>query len=505
MTLSRVAAFVLCTGVLARPAGGQGFRLRLDTRAQSVSYRGVLLDSILASDTVTGSATGPTTSDGFAVNCAPASAYCSFFRPGALQHGRPVTSTADLLLWGVGAPGLSIHATARLGGSLGSPVDFWPGTDPAAQLLEGYVQYAVEHGTLQMGRQTLTSRLGFLGFDGGELTLRGAGGRLELTGYGGLGLARGSDLPVTSPAVNPLVDFQPTDRQIVAGAAGGWMSSRADLRVTYLREVDPSVDYFVSERFGVDVAVRPMRGWSLSGGADYDMAAGWWGSAEAALGYATKSGRVAGTVGVRRYRPHFDLWTIWGAFAPVPYRAVEGSLSFAPITRLRLRAFGQRYKFDPADASTPLVMYETSGWRFSWGATLTPALHWTIDGGYHSEFGPGAASRGFEGAVGFTPVAYFTLGVQAATLDRPLEYRFDNSSLKVYGLNAEYRASSRYLVQFDASRYVEDRQRPDAGAFDWNQVRLSARVVVVLGGNAGSGLTHLPPAVGRVAGGREQR
>ena len=135
---------------------------------------------------------------------------------------------------------------------------------------------------------------------------------------------------------------------------------------------------------------------------------------------------------------------------------------------------------------------------------MTPASRWSIDGGYHSEFGPGAASRGFEGAVGFTPATAFTIEVQAATLDRPLEYRVENSSLTLYGLNAEYRAS-RWRVQLDASRYSEDRERPDASAFDWNQFRVSARVMLLFGGRAGGGLTHLPPAVRRVAGGREQR
>lgn len=503
MSRSRTAAFVFLSVVLARSGGAQGYRLRIDTRAQAVAYRGVLLDSIQVSDTVSG-LTGPTSSDGFAVSCAPGSAYCVFFRPGTSQHGRPVTSTADLLVWGVGLTGLSIHATARLGGLLGS-ADAWPGTDPAAQLLEAYVQYATDHGTLQLGRQILTSRLGFIGFDGGELRLRAASGRLELAGYGGWGMARGSALLVTSPAVNPLADFQPIDRQLVAGGSGEWMSSRADLRVNYMREVDPSVDYFVSERVGVDFSVRPLRGLSVTGGADYDLAAGWWGSAEAALGFTPAGGRVAGTVGVRRYRPHFDLWTIWGAFSPVPYRAMEGSLSFAPVAMLRVRASGQRYKFDDAAAATPLVTYETTGWRFSWGATLKPVSRWTFDGGYHAEFGPGAASRGFEAAAGFTPAQSFTVGIQCATLDRPLEYRLDNSSLTLYGLNADFHPSARWRVQLDASRYVEGRERPDPGAFDWNQFRVSARVMLLLGGSAGGGLTHLPPAVRRVAGGREQR
>ena len=40
---------------------------------------------------------------------------------------------------------------------------------------------------------------------------------------------------------------------------------------------------------------------------------------------------------------------------------------------------------------------------------------------------------------------------------------------------------------------MEDRQRPDAAAFSWNQTRVSARVVLALASNAD--LRGLPPAV----------
>ncbi|HEY6207450.1 MAG TPA: hypothetical protein VIW28_00190, partial [Gemmatimonadales bacterium] len=433
-------------------APAQGYRLRLDTRVQAVAYRGVALDSIAASDAVTGPGGGPVTPDGFAVICLSASGYCTYFRPGPVVHAAPVTTTADITVWGLGLPGVSVHATGRVSGNLSS-VDNWPGTDSHVQLLEGYAQYAGERLTGQLGRQSVATRFGFTGFDGARLTVRDPQRGLEVTAYGGWGLARGVALPVTSPALNPLDDFQPRKRELVAGAGAGWITSRVDVRANYLREVDPTVDYFVSERAGVDVAIRPHAGWSLAGGADYDIAAGWWGSAEATASYLPAGGRLAATLGVRRYRPHFDLWTIWGAFSPVPYRAVEGSVSFAPVTKLRLRARGQAYEFDPAEVSTPLVTYETSGWRFSWGATSTLSPRCTIDGGYHAEFGPGASSRGFEGAVAFTPGKFLALSVYGSTLDRPLEFRFDDASLKMFGLFAEYRAASRLRLQLDASRY----------------------------------------------------
>lgn len=501
---ARAALAALALAGLARPASGQGYLLRLDSRFQAAAYRGVSIDSIPASAVVTGPTGGPTTPDGYAVSC-NANGYCTFYRAGPIVHAAPVTTTADVTVWGLGIRGLSVHAQGRVAGDLSSG-DNWPGTDSHVELFEGYAQYAAERFTVQLGRQTMASRFGFTGFDGGELTLRDRTRGLDVTGYGGWGLARGTALPVTSPALNPLDDFQPRRRQLVAGASAGWTSARADVRLEYQREVDPEVDYFVSERAGGSVVLRPLPGWSLTGGAEYDLAAGWWGSADATLHFAPVGGRVAASIGVRRYRPHFDLWTIWGAFSPVPYRAVDASVAFTPIARLRVRAAGESYSYDPTGAATPLVAYETSGWRFSWGATYTLAPRWTFDGGYHAEYGPGAASRGFDGAVTFTPGEFLALSIQGSTLDRPLEFRFDQASLHSYGVEGEYRVSPRLRMQLEASRYAEDRQRPDPAAFNWDQLRVSGRVVLLFGGgDAGAGLGNLPPAVRRLPGGREER
>ena len=110
-----LAAAALGTGGEAR---AQGYRLRLDTRLQTVSFRGVSLDSIAVTDTVTGPGGGPATADGFAVTCLPGSGYCHFYRPGPEQRGAPIVSSADLSLWGFGVPGLSARVLARAAGEL---------------------------------------------------------------------------------------------------------------------------------------------------------------------------------------------------------------------------------------------------------------------------------------------------------------------------------------------------------------------------------------------------
>lgn len=496
----RAVTLAACAAALHGAAYAQGYRLRLDTRWQTVAYRGVMLDSIPAGDTISTPGSGPTSPDGFAVRCLAGAAYCTFFRPGPVRRGGPFTTTADLTVWNLGVRGLSVHAAGRLGVDLGT-ADVWPGTDPAVQLLEGYAEYAVARGTTRLGRQVVASRLGTTGFDGAGLVLRDTRRGLEAQGYLGWGLARGVALPVTSPALNPLDEFRPSRRQLVAGVGAGWSSPLADLRADYLREVDPGTDAFVSERMGVDATLRPLTGVRLAGGADYDMAAGWWGSAEASLGYVTP--KVSATLGARRYRPHFDLWTIWGAFSPVPYRAVHAFITFAVTPQFDIRGRYERYRFDDAEAATPLFDAEESGWRWEVGGTVTPVPGWILDGGYRREFGPGASAVGMAGSLTYGPSRRLTLRLLGSTVDRPLEFRFNDAVVRAYGLDAQAEVSPRMRVGLTAHRYEETHRRPDAAAFDWNQLRVGARVVVLFG--AGADTRGLPPAILLLPGGRSAR
>ncbi len=489
-------------GALPGCLDAQGYRLQVDARFQAVGFRGVQIDSVPVSDTVTGPGGGPATTDGFAVYCPSGTLYCTYFRPGPVRRGGPFVTTADLTVWGFGVPGVSAHATARAGVDLGN-VDAWPGANPALQLVAGYVEYAAERVTARAGRQLMFSRLGATGFDGASVTLRDARRGLEATGYAGWGLARGVALPVTSPALNPLDDFQPHQRQLVAGFGAGWTTAVADLRADYQREVDPRSDYFVSERVGLSGAVRPVPGWSVTGGADYDLAAGWWGSAEASVGYNWRA--VSASAGLRRYRPHFDLWTIWGAFSPVPYHATQAQVAVRAMPQVQLRARGEWYHFENSDAATPLVDVVQSGWRGEIGFTAWPASAWTLDGGYEREYGPGAASTGASGSVTYAPTATWRVMAHAATLDRPLEFRYAESALQVYGVEAEAEPRPRLRLALGATRYVEDHRRPDAAAFDWGQWRLTLRAVLSFGRGGRDELGGLPPAVRRMPGGRAAR
>lgn len=490
-----LAGLLAAAALLAVPHDGaaQGYRVRLDSRIQSVAWRGLEADSIPASAAI-GQPNGSfLTPDGYAARCE--GAYCFYFRSGATLRGVPWVTQADLSIWGLGVAGLSARANVRLAQDLGDEAS-WPGTEPDLQLYEGYLEYARAAVTARAGRQFLTGRLGAYGLDGGRVLLRLGGSGLEVGGYGGWGLARGTALPVTDPALNPLDDFQPRDRQVVAGAEVGWNGARADVRAEYRREVDPAVDYFVSERAAVALSLGPLAGVRLTGGLVYDLAFGQLGPADVALSWLGP--RVAVTAGARHYRPLFDLWTIWGAFSPVGYRAVHGSVEVRPLAGVSVYVRGERYDYEDTETSTPLVDTEDDGWRTESSVTWSPDARWTVMAGHHAEFGPGASSLGYRGRIAFDPSDRFGVAVHAANLRRPLELRFSDADLIVYGADASWRPDARWRLEVSASRYQEERDRPDAAALDWDQFRVSARISLLFGSSADR--LPLPRAVRRGTG-----
>jgi hypothetical protein len=481
------SGFVL--GCFPAVARGQGYQLRLDSRAQTAAFRGVRADSVPAASVVTGPNGGLQTTDGFFVRCPPGSVYCFFFRPGAYRQGGPLVTSMDLTMWALGVKGLSLRVNGRAGLDLGGN-DVWPGTEPAVQLIEAYIEHTSPRITGRVGRQILVNRLGISGMDGGRAIVRPAVG-LEAEAYVGFGLARGTALPISSSVLNPLDDFQPRQRQLVAGGAVGWSNRYGDVRLDYQREIDRESRQFASERAAISGELHPLRRWSLVAGLEYDLANTWFGNADAALRYATPV--VTATVGIRQYRPHFDLWTIWGAFSPVPYHAVNASVWVRPIHRLQLRGRWEQYAFSPTETETPLVNVDNDGWRFSAGLSFSPGELWTFDVGYREEYGPGASSHGFEGSVSVVPNNRITVTAFGSTLDRPLEFRFEETGIDVLGLDAEWRPNDRISVALGGAHYAEDRRRPDAGSLDWNQTRLNARVTLVFG--SGADQVRLPRAL----------
>lgn len=479
-------ALMLCC--MAQPATAQGYRLRVDSRLQSVSWRGIERDSLPRGQALPDPGGGFVTPDGHAANCDDN--WCHSFLPGPMLQAVPWVTTADVTAWGFGINGLRLRANLRHATDLGD-VARWPGTEPDLQVVEGYLDYQRDNLGIQAGRQFLASRLGAYGLDGLRANWRHSGMGIDVAGFAGWGLARGSVLPVTSPAMNPLDDFQPRDRQVVVGGEAGFSGGTIDARIEYRREVDPAVDKFVSERAAGSVSLRPLATVRVAAGAAYDLALANWGSADASVTWTSPIATF--NTGVRRYMPFFDLWTIWGAFSPVAFNAWHGGVTASPLRGVTVQARGERYRFDETGTATPLVSVEDRGWRFEAGASWQVDPQWEIGAGHSAEFGPGASSLGYDMRVDWQPRENLAVGVHGATLRRPLELRWNDATLAIYGGDVEWRPGQRWRFGIGVTRVDEKRDRPDAGAVDWDQWRLSARITLLHGTDVDR--YRLPPAI----------
>ena len=469
------------------PGAAQSYRVRLDARVQAVSFRALVADSIAAVEAVPGANGGFETPDGHAARCG-AGEYCYFFRAGPELRGVPVTIGASAVMWGLGVEGLALHATARLVEDLGD--DVFPGSEPSAQLIEAYLDYKRASLTARAGRQLVASRLEPMGFDGGWLRVRWERTWLEFTGYGGWGLGQAAVVAATNPALNPLDEWRPRNRQLVAGVEAAWLFRAVDLRAEYRREIDPEDDYFVSERTAMSLRASA-RSFQAAGGFDYNIAEGRWGSADMTLTYLRPLFSVSG--GARRYRPYFSLWTLWGAFSPVAYNAVHASAQIRPTAWLSLRARGERYRYKDAEISSALVPHlEDRGWRANAGATATPNARWTVDGNYGLEHGPGASARFADGTVTYAPNEQWSFGVYGGALARPLELRFYDANSRWIGAHGAWQLSRERRLWGDVARATDDRNRADASASSLAQFRLRAGFTLTLG--SGADRMPLPPA-----------
>ena len=475
MKFRKLATVLSVAIVLPAAAAAQGYNLRLSGGIQGVSFRGYTADSIPVDSVVTTGNGSLETPNGYAVACATGNLYCNYWIPGPINTTAPAVAQAALTMWGLGLPGLRVQVNGYATTDFNTNAS-WPGTSPNLQLIEGYAEYAAPAWTIVAGRKLISGRLGAYGFDGGQLTGRLASAGVALSGYVGRGLAQGSNLFITSSEVNPQEDYLPAESPVVAGLIGTWNSPHAEVSAEYRREVDQTTKYFGSERVAASATLRLYGHYSVVGGAIYDMASGLWGSADAALRYATP--KVGVVAGYRRYAPFYELWTVWGAFSPVPYNALYGSLSYQATKRLQMRIRGETYRFENADVLTPLVSIADSGWRFSVGGTYQFSNAWQAQLGYENERGTGAASSGWDGNVTFSPNGKYSIMVYGNSLSRPLEYRWDQSVVLVYGMQASVVARDNVSVAFTMARYDENRERPDAASFEWDQIRFGAKVIM---------------------------
>lgn len=498
-----LGALVLCAG----PLRAQGYRIEVDTRVQGVEYRGWLLDSIPAGQAVVQNGL-LFTSDGFGVSCLPGRAYCLYYKPGNKVRALPMVATADFSVWNLGVKGLRLEGSGRIAtdgkngptrnGATGEPLGAWPGTRPVVQLIEGYLAYDGPIYRFRGGRQTSVSRLGYVGFDGAEAGIREPRGRVGLTGRFGWSLARSALVAWTDGTLNPLAESRPGTRDKLLGFDLAWNLPGLQGRALYERQwlSESGTTTVSSELIGGDLSMRPHRAVSISGGLEYDLAWGNVGNADGALTAFLPGNFGTVTVGARRYRPRFELWSIWTAFSPVPYNAVFGQAAVRVRPEIQLRARVEKFTYEETGASTVLVVVKDNGWRYGLGASYrySAALNASVD--YQAGVGPGAQALTVNGAVSWRPMPTVGLRANVAYVERSLELRQGDNTLWQLGLDGDVAAYQGIRAYAGAWYVKEDRDRTDAAAVDWNQVRFHFGLRFGFGSAADR--PSLPPAILRI-------
>jgi len=412
-----------------------------------------------------------------------------------LIRATPVVATLDVTAWGFGVENLSLHLRTRATDDLAEE-NAWPVTEPPLRLVEGYAEYALPRLTVRAGRTPLHTRLGYETFDGGRLDVRPGGTPLTVTVFGGWSLARGSTLPITSPDVNPLGEFRPDERGRLLGGILGVVEGPVRGSIVYRREVDPEGSKLASEFLGASASIRLPRGFSLAGGADYDLGYEEWGSADAQLLWAGQVAQrsVSAAAGVRRYRPRFDLWSIWGAFSPVPYTETTARASVSPLDGLRLRGSAARFTYGNPETSSPLVSFEEDGWRWTAGAGWSGFPDWAFDVDFGAEFGPGASSTHARASAAWRPVEDVRAGAWVARGTRPLEYRIDDAIVRSLGVDLEVDLGRGLRVDGAVGYYDEERSGGIERSFD--HLHVSAGLRYSFG--TGADRAQLHPAILRI-------
>jgi hypothetical protein len=388
------AALIAVGAMLLTPvaAAAQGYSADVGLNAGTFELRGLRRDSLPESQ-VPGEGQRRELEDGTVVTCIPEE-FCRWFPSGDVESVSLVTEDLRVAFWpGIEGLAAQVHLRARYGSD-----DFWPRSDQELEALYAFVSYEDADYRVRAGRQQRTNGLGYYNFDGASFLWRGFDPvRIDL--YGGWSLARNLNAPRTGSLLEDADEFAPDDRGLILGIdVQGRIGDYGTGAFTYQREIRDDRLGLYTERVAGDVGVRLSRV-SVEVALDYDLAFEEFNEASLRVSAPLVSG-IDAMAQVRRYAPHFELWTIWGAFSPVGFDETRGWVAWtSPRGELRLEAGGAYRTYEDTDAGAQFVELEDDGWR-AFGQARWNREGWFASGSYQAEEGSGAARYGGDLSVG---------------------------------------------------------------------------------------------------------
>jgi hypothetical protein len=460
----------------ASAVDAQAVRIAGATTLRYIEVRPLVRDSIAADETA-GTGLLRQLGDGRIVRCVPGEPYCSDVRAGSRVSTVPLTHDVQISAWGLGR-GVRAFTQLRARTAWGGNAELWPGGSRELEVLAAYAELDREQLRVRAGRQWKTSGLGFYNFDGVALGVRPLPGAW-LEGYAGRSLLRGINESRTGGALEAIDAFAPPAAGLLVGVQARYRpTSRLAVGAVYQADFRDDGHGLYAELAAADGVLR-VGGGSVEASVELDAAAGALNEARLRVRSAPL-GQIALLAEVRRYRPYFELWTIWGAFSPVGFDEARAGATWANERgRLVLRADAAYRSYGETSVSAVDELRGDS-WSLAASANWLPTPQWRFDGALRTEAGVGAARR--DGHVGasrkFGDAA--SVSVQALAFRRLYEFRLNDGIVLGLGAEAAARVSARVRVLATAAVY----RHTDAGlptVLDWNQRRASVRLEWLVG------------------------
>ncbi len=460
----------------------QGIRVRGVSTFRLLELRPFVDDSAAFNTTVPGAVDYRLLADGRVVRCVEGDAFCRYKRSGATATAIPYVQDLQLTGWGLGR-GVSIIADVRLRAAMGSAPALWPRAEDAFDALAAYVQLDRSRFTARVGRQYATSGFGVYNFDGASLTWR-AHRRLTAEAFGGWSLAQGLNESFTSSEIAAVDELAPDRNAFLLGAQVRVRpTERSSISARYQRELRVNRSALYSERVALDGSWNFGRA-SLDGSFEQNLSA----SVVNEFRVRMRLPPVAQTtlsLEARHFRPFFELWTIWGAFAPVGFDEVRTQASWRTPTRaLSIDVHGAYRKWEATDAGLDFAPLRNEGWRLGGVANWRVATHWNTNASYSADIGFGAARTEGDVGVHWDHGRVF-LGANVSAFQSIYEFRIGTGRVFGAGVDAGWQINPDLRLVGDAAVY-QQRAFNGAPSNDWTQHRGTLRFEWRIGSDPGA-------------------
>ncbi len=476
--IAGIALTAALVAVTASRAAAQGVVIRGASSAQYIELQPLVLDSIAYASTDSAYGVYRRTTSGILARCDALNQYCTFLRSASRNALVAMTQDLDVTGWGFGE-GISVHAQLRARGAAGDARDLWPQATQTFDALDAYIEMDRSRARARLGRQWITSSLGVFNFDGGSVLLRPMSS-VSAEVYGGGTLVSGLNRPLDASVLAPVEDLPPTDGAYVIGATAQLRpNALGAFRVQYQREIRRDRAGLYSERVAADGELHAGKS-TLSGELTRDLATGTFNDLSLALRFVLPRSATA-RIEARHYAPYFDLWTIWGAFAPVGYKEVSGNLDWASSdARVSLGASGGRRSYDDTQSGVAFLPLRASGWRVGATGSFRASNAWSVQGSYNADIDFGASTSDEDVALRWAPSDGLSLALHGLAFQNI--YEFQIGSGRVVGGGGEAAVRLFPDLRLVADMLLYHHTGSDAPQLvNWNQRRGTVRLEWTLG------------------------